>query len=274
MYYMSDLRLAGWVKGEYLEWVKKHQQKMDEFLPTNGPQIFSFANSPIYRFLSREDSGHKFKTIITIAKLSKWDEDPVINELSILNHFVSEAEYPYDKDYGAARKKEVTSAIDLFRKATNKLFRAIDSIHNNHPFELIEDIGEPYFRTPSSGAIKDENTRKFKAALEVFEKKTTHQILLDFVDNIEQLGTGNPYYLVNNKQPTESQAKVRTLIYHIIDMIGLEATKELRGIAPLIAHIVDITSPENDPLCPRDVSRQVNTTIEVYESLKLNQTGV
>ncbi len=266
---MSNYKYADWVVDGYLEWAKNKQKSIDDSPTIKALPQLGFHSYPIHAFLTRDDSKTKLKTLRLISELNKKQAEYGDNEIDIAFNLCSLVEDPYVNKYGAARTKEVTSALALFRKATNKLFNSIEDIHNNRSVDLIEGVPDALFHSQKLKRIQDERLNKLIASLEAFDKKSTKQVFLDFADNIESLGTGNPYYLVSGKEPTKAQNKIRTLIYHLMYMVGPETIKDIRGLAPLITHIVDITSPDDDELCPRDVDRQIQTTIRKYEELNM-----
>ena len=110
-----------------------------------------------------------------------------------------------------------------------------------------------------------------------FWDKTALHILLEFADKIESLTSGNPYYVVNNRAPTITQARIQEAVYFIIDLIGVSATQRLVGLPDLIVHLIDLVN-ENDnddkeehaKLCPKDVSQQIKSYIKKYQSLNKN----
>ncbi len=249
---MTEYKYASWVKGEYLHWVKDEQYLNKCFHELN-----------IYTFLTREDSKPKLKTLNAIADSIQPPSFAYMEALDIADWLLNEIEDHYEH-HGAARKKELTSSLNQFRKATNSLFESLGCVHSHTSFDLIKDAPAMWVSEPLS--TMDEHSRELTKALKAFWEKSAHQVLLEYADQIESLGTGDPHFLVNNREPTPSQARVRLAVYLIIAIIGLESTKELTGLAPLIATLVDLTFEDKDPLCPIDVSRQITTAIKLCES--------
>ena len=263
---MAEYKYASWVKGEYLNWANKEQRTVD--YPCGVKHFIEdpFKNDPVYTFLSREDSKPKLTTLKSISNLCVLNggyEYSVLKLAANLLHYME----TYGFTFRSAKKKEVSSSLKQFRKATDNLFDSISNIYGNNPLDLIDGVprnflGRFFYPDAESNLFKD-----LISALDSFQKKTTHQILVEFSDTVEQLGTGNPYFLVNNRAPTENQMRVRILVKYLIKLIGFEPTKDLRGLAPLITHLVDIRSTEPEPLCPRDVSRQIKTALTEYDNL-------
>ncbi len=250
---MTEFKYASWVKGEYLYWVKDEQYSNKCFHELN-----------IHTFLTREDSKPKLKTLHAIAESIQSPTFSGMEALDIADCILDQIEHYYQPP-GAAQKKELTSALKQFRKATNNLFEALGYIHSSNAHHLIK--GAPAMLGSKADLTNmDEHKRELTKALKVFWDKSAHQVLLEYADQIESLGTGNPHFLVNNRPPTESQARVRLAVYLIISMIGIEATRGLTGLAPLIATLVDLTFEDKDPLCPRDVKKQIRTAIALCET--------
>ncbi len=266
---MSEYKYASWVIDDYLNWAKNKQQNIDSCTTVKIYPKLGFKSYPMYLFLTRDDSKSKLRALRLIAEANEDQDRYGSNELDIVFNLCSLVEDPYLNKYGAARLKEVTSALSLFRKATKNLFNAIEGIHSNRSADLIEGVPEALFQKHKLKQIQDERLQELMTSLEAFDEKSLQQVFLDFADSVESIGTGNPYYLVSGKEPTKAQNKVRTLVYHIMHMVGLETTKDIRGLAPLITHIVDITSPDDDELCSRDADRQIQTTIRKYEELNM-----
>jgi len=249
---MDDYKYAPWVKGEYLEWAKNTQSNIDD------PQVIricpelGFSKHPMYAFLTRPDSEPKLSTLLNISNM--YDKED-LSVLDIAFRLITSIEMPILKS-GNAIKEDTERAIKQFRKATNRLFDTIQNIYGDHPIDLI---------LSSNPKIDKDTIRKFNE-LNLFRFKTTRDVLLDFADHVESLGTGNPYYLVGHKAATESQHKIRSVTYLIIDMIGPEATRKLEGLGSLIAHLVMTTLDSTYDLNSQDVSKQANTAIDIYES--------
>lgn len=249
---MPEYKYASWVKGEYLTWAKRKQCDIDEpYIAKHYPEL-SFEKHPIYTFLSRPLSEKKLSTLKTIASLY---DTAKLSELDIAFHLITYIDEPMLKSHGA-HKEKTKRAIEQFKKATNRLFDSIQGIYGDHPIDLIL----------SSNPKVDKSTIQKFNDLNLFRFKTTRDVLLDFADHVESLGTGNPYYLVGHKAPTESQYKIRSVTYNIIEMIGPKATRELEDLGSLIAHIVMTTLDSNHDLNSQDVSKQATTAIDIYES--------
>ncbi len=270
---MTQYKYANWVKGEYLQWARE-QQDGDE----------NFKKRRIYQFLRNGYSEPTLKTLRAIAevgptsKIIDIKQFPAIigtDALEIADTLLDQLDsYYLDFDINTKKvpKKQLTPVLDQFRKATNKLFDTIDYTHIYKASDLIS--GAPDMLV--SGTNIENMCRDKKAltiALKSFWEKTAHQALLDFADEIESLGDGNPYYVMNNRAPSPNQAKIQLAVYLILDMIGVDATKTLSGLADLIVYLMDLNNENNKAeddvqLCPRDVAPQIKAIIENYDSLQ------
>jgi hypothetical protein len=270
---MNQYKYAAWVKGDYLTWAKKEQMKVDYPCGVKSHIESAFEDDPVYSFLSRTDSEAKLSTLKNIAALCIQNGGYKYTELELAANMLHYME-TYGRKFGSAKKKDVTSALKQFRKATNNLFDAVNEIYGNNPLDLIENIPRGFLNRLVDGYTENEKIQKVMESLGIFQNKTTKQVLLEFSDRIEGLGTGNSYFLVNKGAPSESQMQIRILVLYTRDLIGLNAVKELTGFAPLIAHFVEIRSPTNMLLSSGDVSRQIKTAINILESMGKSEMEV
>lgn len=262
---MSEYKYASWVKGDYLEWAKKEQIKVDYPCGIKSHFESPFKQDPIYTFLTRIDSSHKLVTLKTIAELCVHNGGHKYSELELAANMLHYIE-TYGFKFGSGRKKEISSALKQFRKATNNLLDAVDEIYTNNPLDLIENIPRGFLNRLVHGYTENEKIQGIMDSLEVFQNKTTRQVLLEFADLIEGLETGNPYFLVNKGAPSECQMQVRILVLFTKNLIGLDALKELKGLAPLITHFIEIRSSKNESPSTGDIERQIQTAIKILES--------
>jgi hypothetical protein len=252
---MSHYKYASWVKGLYLQLAKEEE--------CSDP---NFHESSLHTFFTREESKYKLKTLYAIAQ-AKSDTNltsPLLEmkALNILQLLLTQIEDHYP-NYGSVRKKELTRALDQFKKATNRLFETLNCTHSFHSFDLIE--GAPAMWNSKPISSMNEHEAELSVALKAFWEKNTHRVLLEYADRVESLGTGNPYFLVNNREPTNTQVKIRLAVYVLIAMVGLEAAKNIDNIGAFITHLIIISSPENENLDRSDVSKQINTAIKICE---------
>lgn len=272
---MIDFKPASWVTDGYIEWVNDYAKGFENSLDDDEKPYLDDLVGPAIEFFSREDSKYKIQTLISIKKLNKCKEGPVnyafsgpINsELDILNDLISISQWGGQK-YGTVNKKDFHRSIESFRKATDNLFEVIDKINGGHQLSsinLIDDLGKNFFFPPSAPKTEDDRLSHAIQVLNSFFEKSAQQVLIEFINNIESKGNGNPHYLVSNREATETQIKVRKMLYYISSLVGIETTKALKGLGPLITHILDIVLPDQDPLCVRDVNRQIKTAIKLCE---------
>jgi hypothetical protein len=250
---MSNRRYASWVKGGYLLWAEDEEYKNQEF-----------HESAMHDFLTREESKTNLATLSAIAQIqSNSILTTPINEyksLEIADLLQHEIEHHYER-YGSIRKKELNRAVDQFRKASTRLCNTLNYTHSYRASELIEDAPDIWKGNPTTDM--DEHDKNLTESLKVFWGKTVEQVLLEYADRVEFLGTGNHYFLINNREPTTSQIKIRLTIYLVIAMIDIDATEEIEGIGALITHMMIISSTEYEELNVDDVNKQVITAIKI-----------
>lgn len=252
---MLEHRYAGWVEGIFLQLVTE-EESSDK----------SFQDSSLYRFFTRDDSKHKLKTLYSIAqaKSSTPLTSPVLEleAFEVLRILLNEMEHHYVR-YRTVNKKELTRSLDQFEKAANNLCDVLDFTHSYHAFDLIEDA--PAMWVSKSTSNMSDHEVELIEALKKFWTKTTRQVFLEYSNRARTLGTGNPYYLVNNREPTTSQLKIRLSIYLIIALVGLEAIGKIEKLGAFITHLMVILSPEFEDLERNDVNKLIKTAIKICD---------
>ena len=248
---MNKYRYASWVQGEHLAWVKDQHYLYKDF-----------AQHITHKLLTREDFKPKLKTLDAIAKLVHDPCFGINTGLDVASFLLNHIE-DYHEYHPTARKKEVTSAFKQVRKSINNLFEVMGGVASNHSFDLIE--GAPLIWQENYGLELDDHTKLLLKALKVFWHKSAHQVLLEYIDKLESEGTANPFFSANNRQLSISQIRVRWATFLVIMLTDIEVTKNLTGLAPLVATLVDLTFENKDPLCPMDVDKQIKTAIKICE---------
>ena len=89
---------------------------------------------------------------------------------------------------------------------------------------------------------------------------------MEYSDRVESLGTGDKYFLVNNREPTTSQIRVRLAVYLIIALCDLETIKQIDNIGAFITHLLVISSSEFEDIDRNDVNKLIKTAIEICET--------
>lgn len=252
---MSKHKYANWVKGVFLQLVKEEQSSNQ-----------SFHKSSLFRFFTRDDSKYKVKTLCAIAQ-AKSDvhlTSPVLEleALEILRVLLHEMEHDCTR-HKSIGKKDHTRAVNQFRKAAHTLASTLDFTHSYHAHDLIKDAPAMWVGSPTSsmGIHQVELTESIKT----FWGKTALQVLLEYADKVESLGTGNQYYLVNNREPTQAQFKIRLCVYLVIAMVDLKNIGSIKNLGALITHLMIILSPEYENLERNDVNKLLKTAISICE---------
>jgi hypothetical protein len=258
---MTGYKYASWVKGEYLVWAKEQQNLNENFSETN-----------MYQFLKNGYSEPVLKTLRVIAeaeptsKLINLKYFPAytgIKALEIADTLLHLIEHEC-LDTKKVQKKSINPTLNQFRNATNKLFNLLHSTHIYKASDLIE--GAPDMLVTGTNI---ESMCKDKAALTLaltsFWGKTAHQVLLDFADEVEAMTNEKRYFVVNKKDSIQRKTRVGFAVGIIIDMVGIDAIKELNGLADLIIYFIEFI--DNDtaaPLCNREVNRQIKSITEAW----------
>ena len=278
---MNNLKFASWVSGRYLDWINNNLKTSYDCLEDELKPHFDEIYFVPIQFFSREDSKNKLKTLITI------NEHRIEHELTVKNDRYSHVKSDLDVlselifiahwdgyQHGTTTKKDFYSSIANFKKATDKLFNTIDSRYKSFSWDLVDGLDKQFFNLPSPETIENKSLRATVEILNNFFLKSPHQVLIEFADHIESIGTADPHYSVNNREATESQLKIRKMLFCIASLIGIEATKRLKGIGPLITHLIVIALPDQENLCVRDVNRQIKNAINLCETHGIPIIGV
>lgn len=301
---MSEYKYASWVKGEYLLWAKdnpkikfcpkkeaikkalKREQRDDvrkelEKALNKPPKLPTIAT-----FLQNGYSEPYLETLREIAKAEPTAKNINLEAspgyigyraLEITDTLLNQLEgllLDYDINYKKINKDHISTELDQFRRIIKKLHNALHATHIFKASDLID--GAPDILVTDTNLERMCNEKKaLTIALRSFWDKTALHVLLEFADKIESLTSGNPYYVVNNRPPTITQARIQEAVNFIIDLIGVSATQRLTGLPDLIVHLIDLINKngnqeEHAKLCPKDVSPKIKSYIKKYESLNKN----
>ena len=205
--------------------------------------------------------------------INTLSHDHIKHELDILNELLFIADWSGYK-HGTAIKKDFNKSIQDFRDATNRLFAHTGTRFHDYGFMLVKDLDPRFGVLPTHINLEDNDLNTAINVLSNFLLKPTREIFLEFADHIESLGSSDIHYSINNKEATEIQLKVRKMLFSIASLIGIEATKELKGIGPLITQLIVIAQPEYENLSVRGVNRQIKTAIKLCESHGIPTVGL
>jgi len=268
----KPLKLASWVTSEHLDWIKEYNHHQNEVLRPGSPFRVPFSGSVIELFLSSEDSKPKMKTLSNLSK-NFTTRGKVNIELSLL-HKLTKSILHTEKVFPDSQ--EITHSLEAFKKATNRLFDALADRPHIESLDLIHGISKPFHCSPRPNEITDGDLKELKSTLEVFEQKSPRDVLIEYADSMKPYATSKAsLHKVGKRKPTLKQYRVRELTYSVIRMKGIEATSTLSGIAPLIAHITELSLIKDglfeNPISVSDVHKQMKTAMERWQKLMIDK---